>query len=561
MDSQSVCHSRAFLIGVLGVAALLVYAGSLQNQFVEWDDDSLVTKNPLTQHMTAETVYGAFTSYDPELYVPLTIVSFQIEHAVFGFKPFMYHLDNLLLHIIVSSLVLLLLERLGLRRGTAFLGAILFAIHPLNTEAVAWVSARKDLLSTLFSLCAILSYLQHKTSQLRQWDWRTFVLVLLAMLCKPVSIMVPFVFLLIDWKEDGRITKRDVIKKLPLFALSAFFVVIGLIGKHRNIGALTFYQTVLLGIKSTVFSLQKFLWPTSLSSLYLQTDPISIRLVQFWIPLLLCGIVGISLLIVVQRLRSSPHRSLTAGGIFVIGTLWYLLFLLPSFSNFAKDHSIYFFSDRYVYLSQVGLLFAIGWCLDYVQKKIVWIIGTPLLCLLAWQAHAQSLVWKDSETLYRDALRKNERSAVMHYDIGLIEQKRGHAALAREEYNTTLMIDPRYAKALTNLGMLERDAGNIAHALELLHQATVAEPRSPEPHNNIGSILMDRGDTDGAIAEFQAAITLRPDFAQAHINLASALGRKELYAEGLEEYRKAFSLDPELRAQLPEIQKALESLP
>src|SRR3989338_813230 len=327
-------RSHAAYIVLLCATAIVVYAQSLRNDFVIWDDASLVPLNPLTQHFTWKNILGAFTSYDPELYVPLTILSFQIEHLIVGFTPFFFHLDNLLLHVLNAGLVLLLLERLGLKRSTSFFAALVFTVHPVNTEAVAWVSARKDLLATLFSLTALLTYLYWKSVQSWQWLWITLGCFLCALLSKPVAIVLPVIFLLLDWKQRGNLTRRSVVTAIPFFLLSAVFLVIGLYGKGRNIGALTLAETFHLACKSTVFAIGKFLWPTGLSPIYLQTDPISITLPQFWMPIVILLLLGGMTLWSLRRTR-----------IVMFSAFFFLIFLIPSFSNFAKD-DIYYFSDR-----------------------------------------------------------------------------------------------------------------------------------------------------------------------------------------------------------------------
>ncbi len=557
MTVKHLLQRQAFPIILLAISALLIYSQSLRNEFVIWDDDSLVYQNPLTQEMTLKNVWGAFTSYDPELYVPLTIVSFQIEHTLVGFNPFLFHLDNLLLHIIAAALVLLLLERLGLERKTAFIGALLFTVHPINTEAVAWVSARKDLLAGIFSLAALLLYL-HPLSRARHaapLRWVTLLFFLMALLSKPVAIVLPAIFLLLDWKDDGVIRRNKIFKNIPFFALSALFLVIGLYGKQQNIGALSLVDTLLLAIKSSVFSLQKFFWPANLSSIYLQTDTISIKLAQFFLPLIILGVLAILVMWSIRKTR-----------VIAFGALFYVLFLLPSFSNFVKD-DIYYFSDRYIYLSQIGMIFLLGYGFERILMRnrlaMNAVIGVLLLALigtLAWTAHAQSLLWHDSETLYHDALQKNDRSVVMHYNLAVLEHRRGNRSEALAQYRRALVLDPHYAKALSNLGILYNEQGQTDKALEQLHLAIEADPGFPDPHNTIGSILMDRGNIDGAIAEFRSAIAIRETFAQAHINLGAALGRKELYPEALHEYKRAFELAPQLLDGLPEIRKALENL-
>ena len=522
---------------LIAVSAVAVYSSSLRNGFVIWDDDSLVYENPLTQEVSVKNITGAFTSYDPELYVPLTIMSFQMEHALFGFQPFYYHLDNLLLHIVNGMLVFLLLQRFGLKRTTAFIGALLFVVHPLNTEAAAWISARKDVLSAAFILGSLLAW--------RQRQWLSVLLFLLALLSKPVAIVVPAILLLMDWYEDRKLRKDDVQVYAPFLLLSILFLSIGLFGKAQNISSLTALQTLLLAAKSIVFSLQKFLWPAPLSSIYLQTTPITPASAEFLIPLLL-GTLGAVGAFILKRWK---------GPLFTVG--FFLLLLAPSFSNFSREGSLYYFSDRYVYLAQIAILLLLGEILERLPRRSLWIAAIPLV-FLGSIAHARSLVWKDSETLYRDALVMNERSVTMHYNLGLLEQERGNVQAATAEYDRVLELNPLHAKTLTNMGVLAKDRGDSTTALDYFRRAMAADPLYPEARNNIGSVYMDQVKIDDAIVEFQAAIALDDSFPQAHVNLASAYGKKGMYEEALREYRIAVELEPRLLQEHPEIREALE---
>ena len=357
-----------------------------------------------------------------------------------------------------------------------------------------------------------------------------------------MAIILPLVFLLIDWMDDGRIGRRNWTDKIPFFVLSMLFLAIGLVGKQRTIGAVTLVDTVLLAAKSTLFSIEKYFVPHAYSSVYPLTSPISITSPGFFIPIVI--LVTASLL-VLWSLRKTRRIAFGLG--------FFLLFLLPSFSNFTKGHEINIFSDRYVYLAQIGFLFLIGYALDRllaIQRgrrgviATLWIVLLPLCMGLAWTSSAQSLVWKDSETLFRDTLSKNDSSALMNYNLGLLEHRKGNRAAAFQQYQKALALDTRLAKALGNLGIYYQESGETGMALEQLRLAIESDPNLPEPHNNLGSLLMDQGNIDAAIAEYRKAISLGATSAQVHINLAAALRKKGLHDEAMREYRRAFELAP-----------------
>jgi tetratricopeptide (TPR) repeat protein len=538
--------NRTFLLAiVLIVAPLLVFARSLGNGFVLWDDDRLIERNPLVQQLTARTVAGAFTSYDPELYVPLTIVSFELEHAVAGFWTPLFHATNLLLHIVCVLLLWRVLKRFGFREAAAFFGALLFALHPVNVEAVAWASARKDVLSTAFALGSLLCWLRFRSEEDKRWYWWSVGLLLCSLLSKPTAIVLPFGFLLVDWFQGRVITKSSLRTYVPFFGLSVLFLIIGLFGKARNISSLTLFQTALLAVKSTVVSISQFVWPR-FSLLFLEKGPISIANPSFWLS------AAVVLLLLSLILRSLRRTRLVA---FAFG--WFFLLLLPSFSNFSKGAHVYLTSDRYIYLAQVGLLVLLAAGLErflrWTGKRSVQAFavgGTMLLLVAAFFTYQRSLLWHDSMTLFRAALAANPESDVLHYNLGLAFQARGAEVAARREYEAALAINPHSPKVHFNLGILAQEDRNTGEALVQYRAAVEDNPLDAEAWNNLGSLLSGRGDLNGAIDAFKKAIAAAPSFVQAHVNLADAYGKKSMYAEGIQEYREAAKYDPSLRDKL-----------
>lgn len=557
METKITWRQLLLVITSFAIIAAGIYGRSLQNEFVLWDDDALVYENPLTQELSGRTVWGAFTSYDPELYVPLTIVSYQFEHAIGGFNPFLYHLSNLLLHLGCTILAFLLLLRLGLSRSASFLMGLLFLVHPMNTEAVAWVSARKDLLCALFSLSSLLLYLRWKDG--RTWMGWSLLCFLLALLSKVNAAMLPLMFLLIEWKENGtRSLRIDLPQKSVFAALSLLFLAIGMIGKARNLSEVSVVDTILLACKSFFFHLLTYTAPVSLSLIYRQSTPISLTNAEFWIPVLLLIVL---LIITVFSLRRTR--------VFAFAAAWYALFLLPSFANFSKAGQIYIASDRYVYLAQIGVLMFLGWILDRARsivqhnrfaQLVVPAIPIAIALILAPLTYARSCVWESSETLFTDVLAQDSGNYLIRYNLGIVRERQGDVQMAEAAYREILQLQPDYGKAHNSLGTLLRKRGDIAGALEEYEAALRDESERAQAYNNIGSLQLDQGKIDEAIATLQKAIALQPAFVQAYNNLGVAYGRKGLYREGLEAFYQAASLDPMQRERAQELRMQLDAI-
>lgn len=536
-----------FAIAVIAAVSLVIYAQSLQNGFVIWDDDSLVYENPLVQELSLRTLKGIFTSYDPELYIPFTLLSFQVEHALFGFAPFFYHLTNLLLHIVAGGLVFLFLRQLRISAWIAFGCALLFAVHPINTEAVAWVSARKDLLASVFSLGALVLYQRYLLQRRMIFFYGTLLLFLLALLSKASAIMLPAMFLLLDWFERRK-DRCVLTEKIPFFLLSAVFLGIALAGKARNIESLTLIETLLLAAKSAAFSVKMFLFPAGISVIYQQSGPITIADSSFFVSLMTVLTLGVFIALSLRRTRT-----------IAFSFLFFLLAFAPSFANFSKADAVYYFSDRYIYLAQIGLLFLLGQAIDHtlrrrgqVMRASVSTAFAVVIIIFGWTAHARSLVWAESVKLFTDALSANVQSAVMRGNLGLLYHRRGQAEAAEREYLQALEIDPRHWRTLTNLGFLYQEQGKRDAARELYGRALEANPRSEEAHVNVGTLLLDDGKADEAIAHFRSAIGINPSFAPAYANLASAYAKKQMYKEALDASLRALELDPSRKGELQE---------
>ena len=279
---------------------LALYFPSLKNGFVNLDDPMLVYENSAVQTLSLKTIGYVFTSYDPELYIPLTFVSYQIEYALFGANPTAFHLTSLLLHLINVVLVFAVLELLLNKRAFALLGALLFAIHPINGEAVLWISARKDLLSTVFFLSAWLAYL--KLSIGRKRTIIIGVLFVLALLSKVSAVTLPAILILTDWRKH-RPLKESLQEHWPLLIIATMFIAIALGGKTVILAETTLFQKLLMAGISTVFTIGKILWPSGLSPLYPYHGIIAASAPAFWGSWLLIAAFAAIVLFSMSRTR------------------------------------------------------------------------------------------------------------------------------------------------------------------------------------------------------------------------------------------------------------------
>ena len=551
-------HYRPWLPPLLlFLGPLALYFPSLGNYFVAWDDNILVYANPLVRNFSPYAVWAVFTSYDPELYIPLTFLTYQIEHLIFGLNATVFHTTNLLLHCGISVMIFFLLRRWSIGKSAAFVLALLFAIHPLNSEAVAWVSARKDVLSSFFFLATLLEWERYREDQTQRKYWIAALFFLLALLSKVSIVLLPLILLLIDWRDNRTLDRRMMTEKIPFFALAGVFIVIALLGKTGNISALSLWQTVLMSSKAIGVSVLHFFFPFQISLIYQQSTPITLASPEFFLPVLFVLFV---LFVTAASLKKT--RSVAFAGCFT------LIMLLPSFANFSKAGSLYFTTDRYMYMAQLGLLFLLGWgwmrIVELQRARAVWLSVIAILCVaipsFAFATYNRSLLWIDSETLFRDALLKNPQSAIIRFNLGYFEQTRGNIEEARSFYAQAREVNPNYSPAFNNEGLILWERGERTEAESWFTQAAEIDPHNLSAVINLAMAKMERGEVDEAIALLTRALEEDPYNVPALIKLGTAYGKKEMYREGLAAFQKAWRLDPVMREKSKELERMLLEL-
>src|SRR3989344_8562337 len=254
MEKIKPWHLCAFLV----LITFCIYLPSvLTNDFVHLDDALLITRNPAVQQISFWSLKEIFTTFDPELYVPLTLFTYQIEHAMFGLNPVVFHLTNLILHVANAVLVFWILFVLSQKRRIAFLGAMLFALHPIRTEAVVWAAARKDVLSAFFFLGSFLPFLLHRRDHVQKFYRWSIALFFLGLLSKVSILMMPILLFLLDWKDRRPLTRASIQEKIPYLALSVLFGIVAIVGKTQNLASTDLLTTLLLMSKSILHYLWK----------------------------------------------------------------------------------------------------------------------------------------------------------------------------------------------------------------------------------------------------------------------------------------------------------------
>jgi predicted negative regulator of RcsB-dependent stress response len=555
-------NRKEILLWIGGVAALLllIYGVSLMNGFVVWDDALLVVNNPIAHGLTWMNIKAAFTSYDPELYIPLTFLSFQINYALGGLAPFGYHLGNLLLHFGSVLLVAWAIFGITKNRATAIITALLFAVHPINVEAVAWVSGRKDVLAAFFFLLALRAFIKKEEAdechpeRVEGWLWYGISIgaFLLGLLAKVSIVTLPFALLLIDWYRKKPITKKTWIELAPFFLLSVLFAIIASIGKVSS--DVFFFEKFLMGCLSIVLHLWHVIFPVGFSVLYPYTEPLS---------LLTPDILGSVILVIGMLIGAWIIRKKTRAPLFAL--LWFILLLGPSMTNIAKGHNelldVYVTSDRYAYLPVISifLLFGLGysWIREWIARKpelnftafgsasrlvnllLVVVIGT-----FGFLSFDLSRTWHDTVTLFTQTIKHHKNAYVAYTNLGAQFYQAGQVDMALEYFNKSLAIR-QDATTLFNVGVIERQQGKIQEALQHFIAAAKSSLIDPSPRIAIATMLVEDGQWKNAEDFLRKAVAEVAPSSQLYQTFGMVLEQNRKPAEAREAYRKAVQLDPQ----------------
>lgn len=512
---------------LLIAATLAVYAQVAQHDFVQFDDAAYVKNNPhVTQGLTLDDVTWAFTTGTLGNWHPLLWMSHMLVCSLFGLHSGAHHLVNVLLHIVSTLLLFGFLRRAtGAPWRSAFVAA-LFALHPVNVEAVAWLSERKGSLSTVFWMLTLLAYLRYVERPGRNRYVLVLLGLVLGLMVKPMLMTLPTALLLLDiWPlrrlalgaaplaaarpaAPPRSFSFLLLEKAPLFVVSLGAAVLAVVMQGRS-GSLADTVVVPIGLRvetalvAYASYLGELLWPARL--VYFYPHPASF---SAWKVAGAIVVLTVLSLAAVQLRRRCPYAT--------VGWLWFLGTFLPVIGLVQiGDH---WMADRYAYVPFIGLFVIVAWGVpDLLQQ---WRYRVPVLvaaasmvvAMLATATWYQVGYWRDGRTLTAHAL----------------------------------AVDPNNFLAQLNMGMVLEQAGQFDDAMAHYAASVRLHPDRPEAHNNLGALLARQGKVDEAIAQYREALQANPDFAEAHTNLGAALaGRMQLDA-AIAEYREALRLAPDL---------------
>jgi tetratricopeptide (TPR) repeat protein len=581
-------RQRDWLWAFLLIALVFISYARVFNADFIWDDESHLTRNPcIVGPLGLKEIWTSARA----VYYPLVLTTFWTVHKFVGLSPWPYHLLNVLLHAGSAVLLWQVLRQLNVRG--AWLGAALWALHPVMVQSVAWVTELKNTQSGFFYLLSIFCFLKwDERSRIRRilriqgttdqegavsrpprrlagdgycvmWFALSLSFFILATLSKPSVVMLPVVLALCVWWRTGRIYWRDITAFAPFVLISALASVWTVLEQKFHAGALgpewaqTWPERLIIAGRAIWFYVAKLAWPYPLIFIYPQWKINSSQLIAY-LPL----VAALAGLFALWLIRARWSRAV------FFAAAYYVVSLFPVLGFF----SVYFFrysfvSDHFQYLASMGPLALAGAGIvtgcsrlaasrrlsalpstsrhrAVVTMPLVGICGILLLSLvfLTWR---QTAVYHNLVTLYTGTLTKNPGCWMAHYNLGIALNDQGDADGAIAHYRQAIELRPNYAEAHYNLGRLLVQKGQLDEAIAHYEKALETNPADAEAHNNLGITLFASGRVDEAIAHYRKALAIQPDYADASCNLASALLSKGALDGAIAYYSACLAIAPD----------------
>ncbi len=484
------------------ICIFFAYRPSLFNGFTCWDDNIYVVENETIRDLSWTSLKTIFTTDVSLNYTPLTSLSFAGEYHFFKYTPFFYHLDNLLLHLAVVALVFIFTLRLSLSLPVSMLAALVFGLHPMHVESVAWVTERKDVLYAFFYMLALIFYWDYLRKKRKIFYALSLLCGFLSILAKPMALSLPLVLFVLDWFYGRKFEKKLLFEKIP-FGLVIFPIAWLTYNLNARIIDLKFPDAVLTWGWTLTFYLKKFFFPFDFLPLYELPFPVKLSNLQF------AGAFIIFIFIIVSLIYFRKNRWLAFSFLFYFTSIFFLL-------RFDKSADLCIVADRFMYLPSVGFCILLGvlagrlfaWAKNQNLFYAVGLMAITLGCLywLASATYQQCKIWGDGVAFWNKVLKHYPLSAMAYNQRALAYKEHGDLEKALADYTQAIVLLPNYDFALTNRGIVYKQMGKFQQAYNDHSQAIAVNPDFSEAYLNRGNVLFSAGDFKSALADYSKAI-------------------------------------------------------
>jgi len=529
--------NRNILLSICLILAIpsISFFPCLKNDFINWDDQKYVTENKLIMELSWSNIGNIFNNFYMGHYHPLTLLSYMLEYRFFKLSPFIFHLTNVVLHLMNSLLVFWFVLLLRGEVLTSLVVSLLFGIHPLHVESVAWISERKDVLYSFFFLGSLIVYLTYLKTPRMKYYFLSLSLFLFSLLSKSMAMTLPFVLFLCDYLLHRKFERKCLVEKAPFLIVAFIFGIIALFAQEssemmsqKSSSSLIKNIFIMSEVLTTYFL--KLILPIKLSCIY----PSIKGMEGLWSYIYLHLIIGI---LAAGIIWGRHNKSIPFGIFFFFATI---LPVLP----------IKIVADRYTYIPSIGLFFiaakGFSWLYRSAREriKIVKNIAATLLIVilgtfsfLTWERCQD---WRSSLSLWNNVLKNYPNTPIAYNNLGEAYLRMGDYEKAISNYNQALKMNPEFRRAnyfFVNRGSAHLMMGDYEKAIADYHQALRIKPNDANAYHNRGTAYLYKGDVEMAIADFNNALEINSQYAEAYFNKALACEKIGRNQEAIESYK------------------------
>lgn len=512
-------------------------------------DDSFIYANPhLKNGLSIKNIFWAFSNYTTTLWIPATWISFFLDYKIYGMNPGGYHVTNVILHICNTLILFVILHQITQKRWQSFFVAALFSCHPIHVESIAWITERKDVLSTFFLMLFLFTYIQYTKKENFVRYLAALFFFILGLMSKPMLVTVPIVLILLDYWPLGRFGKanrlRLFLEKLPFLSFSLIVSAITIFFQTKT-GALVSFDSISIinrienAVSSYIAYLVKLFLPINLAVVYPYEQYFS-----FWEVFIKFVIFVIITTLFFRLHKKHPYL--------IVGWLWYVISLVPVigiFQSGAQSHA-----DRFVYIPFIGIYIILSWGTPHflqilktprVISTIVFFLILPVLSTISW---FQIAYWKNSNTLYAHTLSVTENNWLIQTNYGKILEEQGKEKEANVHFEKAMNIDPKSSVHHLNLANNLYRLGKIGEAEKHYKMAiTVGNDKesTAKANNRLAFIYQIQKKNSKAIKHYKEALRINPSQVKTLNNLAILLAQTGDFSNAAINFNKALELSPQ----------------
>lgn len=560
---------HALLMLAIALVTWVVYQVCLDNQLTNWDDPGYVRDNALVKNFSSGGIVDIFTTSIMGNYHPLTILTYAIEYSFVRLEPWLYHLDSVLLHIAASLLVYWLVYQLLRRHVAAVVTALLFALHPMHVESVAWIASRKDVVYAVFFLASCIAhiyYVDAPESRKTRWYAAALLLYVCSLLGKPVAVVLPVTLLAIDYYKERPMSWKWLIEKIPHFLL-AVLCGIRSVSDQAEFGSLNtlsekynMLERLALGAYALTTYLWKAILPINLVCFY--PYPLKENGSLQWTYYLY--IIAVAAVVAIVWRFGRKNKQIVFGIAFFIINIALLLQFIPVGGAIL--------AERYTYIPYLGLFFIVGWAVSefagpgsnaspLVKKQVLGALAVYLLVLGYW-ANDRCKVWYDTATLWTDEIAKEpDRAPNAYNNLGFHYFNKFSESVVQADrqryYDSSyqllikaISLVPTFVNPHISLGELLRSAGKHDEAKIYYYKALALKSFDEKPNAYLGLAIIYSiaHNFDSAAFCFQQAVTMKPHFPEAHSNYGNFFDMTRRPDSALVQYGIAIAQNPDMYA-------------